>query len=117
MHFRPSELPEDRKSLIIQLFSVHIAVLINTILNIITCCIEKDIGILYAFLFCFIFNTIVLFLFYRGNYNIILAYIGLCKEKSKLGLFTYLWPFVIIIMITVSIIGLQGFNGFIRVHA
>lgn len=40
---------------------------------------------------------------------------GLCKEKAKLGLFIYLWPLVIIIMIVISIVDFLGFNGFIRV--
>lgn len=66
MHFRPSELPEDRRTLVIMLFSVHILILLNTILNVIDNCIEGGLDILYAFLFLFIFNPIVLFLFYRG---------------------------------------------------
>jgi hypothetical protein len=115
MHFRPSELPEDRRSLVIMLFVVHIMVLVNCILNIVDNCIEGGLGILYAFLFLFIFNPIVLFLFYRGKIFDILAYIGLCKEKSKLGLFIYLWPLVVIIMIVISIVDFLGFNGFIRV--
>ena len=40
---------------------------------------------------------------------------GLCKEKSKLGLFIYLWPLVIIVMIIASIVDFLGFNGFMRV--
>jgi hypothetical protein len=68
MHFRPSELPEDRRNLVIMLFSVHILILLNCILNVVDNCIEGGLGILYAFLFLFIFNTIVTFLFYRGNF-------------------------------------------------
>lgn len=71
MHFRPSELAEDRKPLVMQLFMIHIAVLLNTILNIIANCIEGGLNILYAFLFFFIFNPIVLFLFYRGTPTLI----------------------------------------------
>lgn len=51
-------------------FIIHIIVLINTILNIIDNCIEGGLGILYAFLFFFIFNPIIMFLFYRGKYLI-----------------------------------------------
>ncbi len=40
---------------------------------------------------------------------------GLCKEKAQLGLFIYLWPLVIIIMIVASIVDFLGFNGFIMV--
>jgi formate hydrogenlyase subunit 3/multisubunit Na+/H+ antiporter MnhD subunit len=32
-----------------------------------------------------------------------------------LGLFIYLWPIVVAAMITVSILGVPGFNGFIAV--
>lgn len=32
-----------------------------------------------------------------------------------LGLFIYLWPLVIIIMIIISIVDFLGFNGYIRV--
>ena len=67
MHFRPSELPEDPKSIILMLFAIHIIILINTILNIIDNFIEGGLGILYAFLFFFMFNPIILFLFYRGK--------------------------------------------------
>lgn len=45
----------------------------------------------------------------------LVGYMGLCKEKAKLGLFIYLWPLVIVIMIVVSIVDFLGFNGFIRV--
>lgn len=40
---------------------------------------------------------------------------GLCKEKSQLGLFIYLWPLIVIIMIVISIVSFLGFNGFIAV--
>lgn len=40
---------------------------------------------------------------------------GLCKSKSQLGLFIYLWPLAILIMIALSIVGFPGFNGFIQV--
>jgi hypothetical protein len=40
---------------------------------------------------------------------------GLCKEKAQLGLFIYLWPLVIVIMIVASIVDFLGFNGFIMV--
>lgn len=61
------------------LFIIHIIVLINTILNIIDNCIEGGLGILYSFLFFFIFNPIIMFLFYRGKYLIYLVHVGLCR--------------------------------------
>lgn len=108
MHFRPSELPEDRKALVIQLFVVHLVILLNTILSIIDNCIEGGLGILYAFLFMFMFNPFILFLFYR-------AYIGLCKDKGKLGLYIYLQPLGVIIEVVIAIVDFLGFNGFILV--
>jgi len=59
------------------LFGVHIVVFINTILNIIENCILGGIStlylsfidILYAFLLFLMFNPIILFLFYRGNFR------------------------------------------------
>lgn len=33
-----------------------------------------------------------------------------------LGLFIYLWPLVVVILIVISIVDFLGFNGFIRVH-
>lgn len=116
MHFRPSELPEDRRTLIFLLFLVHIIILVNCVLNIIINCIEGGLDILYSFLFLFIFNPIVLFLFYRGNYFIMKGYMGLCKEKPMLGLFLYMWPLIVLVLITISIIDFLGFNGFIRVN-
>jgi hypothetical protein len=44
-----------------------------------------------------------------------LGYIGLCKEKSKLSLFIYLQPLVIIIEIIIAIVDFLGFNGFVKV--
>lgn len=116
MHFRPSELPEDRRTLIFLLFLAHIIILVNCILNIIINCIEGGLDILYSFLFLFIFNPIVLFLFYRGTYFSIKGYMGLCKEKPMLGLFLYMWPLIVLVLLTISIIDFLGFNGFIRVH-
>lgn len=42
-------------------------------------------------------------------------HVGLCKEKSKLGLYIYLQPIIIILEIVISIVDFLGFNGFIRV--
>ena len=42
-------------------------------------------------------------------------HIGLCREKSKLGLYIYIQPLVIILEIVLSIVDFLGFNGFIRV--
>jgi hypothetical protein len=33
-----------------------------------------------------------------------------------LGLFIYLWPLIVIMMLVASIVGMEGFNGFTRVH-
>ena len=44
-----------------------------------------------------------------------LGYAGVCKDKSKLSLFIYIQPLVIIIEIVVAIVDFLGFNGFIRV--
>ena len=55
---------------------------------------------------CFCFTEVLI------SYS---AYIGLCKEKSKLGLYIYLNPLAIVIEIVISIIDFLGFNGFIRV--
>lgn len=84
MHFRPSELPDDRKALIMQLFAIHLIVFVNTILNIVDNCIEGGLGILYAFLFMFIFNILILFLFYKGTYLSLSIYRPL-QRKLKLG--------------------------------
>ncbi len=67
MHFRPSELPQDRKKYVMMLFGIHMAVLVNTLLSFVDNCIEGGLGILYSILFVIIFNPIILFLFYRGK--------------------------------------------------
>lgn len=40
---------------------------------------------------------------------------GLCRDKSKLKLYIFIQPLVIIIEIVISIVDFLGFNGFIRV--
>jgi hypothetical protein len=40
---------------------------------------------------------------------------GVCKDKSKLSLYIYIQPLVIIFEIVISIVDFLGFNGFIRV--
>lgn len=40
---------------------------------------------------------------------------GLCKEKTKLSLYFYIQPLVIIVELIVAIIDALGFNGFVRV--
>jgi hypothetical protein len=44
-----------------------------------------------------------------------LGYMGLCKEKSKLSLYVYIQPLVIIVEVIVAIVDALGFNGFVRV--
>jgi hypothetical protein len=40
---------------------------------------------------------------------------GICKDKSKLSLYIYIQPLVIIFEIMISIVDFVGFNGFIKV--
>jgi hypothetical protein len=40
---------------------------------------------------------------------------GVCKDKSKLSLYIYIQPLVIIFEIVISIVDFLGFNGFIKV--
>lgn len=40
---------------------------------------------------------------------------GICKDKSKLSLYIYIQPLIIILEIVISIVDFLGFNGFIRV--
>ena len=70
-------------SLVIMLFVVHILVLVNCILNVIDSCIEGGLGILYSFLFLFIFNPIVIFLFYRGKIFITQRISDCAKRKPN----------------------------------
>jgi hypothetical protein len=80
------------------LFAVHIAVLINSILNIIDDCIEGGIRtfylifieILYSFLFFFMFNPIILFLFYRGIFEIMKDIWEFAKTNQNL-VFTFIF--------------------------
>ena len=103
-------------------FSIHIAILINTLLNIIDNIAEGGLGncliilgILYSILFMFLFNPLILFLFYRCTFCFVSGYAGLCKDKSKLSLFIYIQPLAIIVEIVISIVDFLGFNGFVRV--
>lgn len=43
------------------------------------------------------------------------GHIGLCKEKSKLSLYTYIQPLVIVVEIVIAIVDFIGFNGFVKV--
>ena len=98
------------------LFSLHISAMILTLLNFIDNCIEATLGILYSALFMIIFNPIILFLFYRCKFfSWFLAYAGLLKDKSKLTLYFWIQPIIIVLEITISIVDFLGFNGFIMV--
>jgi hypothetical protein len=97
MHFRPSELPDDKKALILMLFSTHIMAIVLTLLNFIDNCIEATLGILYSALFLIIFNPIILSLFYRGTFFSYLAYAGILKDKSKLTLYFWIQPIIIVL--------------------
>lgn len=70
MHFVPSEIPQDRKLIVMMLFGLHLASVGVCILNFIDNCIEGGIGILYSLLFMFIYVPVMLYLFYRGNEEI-----------------------------------------------
>jgi hypothetical protein len=72
IHFTPSELPEEHKSIIWMLFATHIIILVESLLNIINNSVQTAEGfdgirILYSFLFLFLFNPLAFFIFYRGN--------------------------------------------------
>ena len=67
MHFVPSEVPEDRKFLIMSLFFIHLGCVLACLLNFIDNCIEGGLGILYSLCFALIFNPFAFLLFYRGT--------------------------------------------------
>ncbi len=49
------------------LFSIHIAIFANTILNFIDSCTQGGLRVLYSFLLILFLNPFVLFIFYRGK--------------------------------------------------
>ena len=40
---------------------------------------------------------------------------GLCREKSKLNLYFFIQPVIILVEVVISIIGYVGFNGIIKI--
>jgi hypothetical protein len=67
MHFLPKEIPKQKKFLTMSLFLIHIAILINSLLNFFDSCAQGGLRILYSFLFILAFNPLILLLFYRGT--------------------------------------------------
>jgi len=39
MHFRPSEIPAPKKSMVMMAFIIHIAIVVNTLLSVIDNCV------------------------------------------------------------------------------
>jgi hypothetical protein len=67
MHFKPSEIPAEKRFIVYSLFALHLTALFNCIFNVVDNIIEGGLGILYSILFLFIFNPLILFVFYRGK--------------------------------------------------
>ena len=68
MHFVPKQIPKNKKFLVMALFSIHIAVFGNTLLNFIDSCTQGGMRVLYSFLLLLFLNPFVLFVFYRGTH-------------------------------------------------
>lgn len=97
------------------LFIIHLTIVINSLLNFVDSCFQGGLRVLYAVLFIFFINPLVLFVFDKGTQMLIVGFTGLCKEKSNLKWFVIGQPILSVFFIIISIVNVFGFNGFIRV--
>lgn len=68
IHFVPSELPKNKKFIVLSLFIIHLAILLNCFLNFIGSCAQGGLRVLYSLLFLLCINPFVLLVFYKGKY-------------------------------------------------
>ena len=71
MHFVPSEVPRQKKFIVVSLFVIHLVIVTNCLLNFVDSCAQSALRVLYSFLFMLFFNPLILFVFYKGTSSFI----------------------------------------------